>query len=88
MGSTELMSSVPEPQLEREGRRLGGAGGKLLLLGLLIAIPGIVLVVIGSSALGFGLAVLGIAAIPGIIGAGMLLSSGVARWSARHKSFA
>jgi hypothetical protein len=82
------MTSVPEPQLERQGRRLGGSGARLLLVGVLIAIPGIVLVLIGSSALGFGLAVLGIAAIPGAIGGGMLLSSAVARWSARHKSFA
>jgi uncharacterized membrane protein len=82
------MSSVSERQLERQGRRLGSSGGRFALLGLLIAIPGIVLIVIGGSALGFGLAVLGIAAIPGIIGIGMLLSSVVARWSARHKSFA
>ena len=82
------MSSVPEPQLERQGRRLGGSGIRFVLLAVLIAIPGIVLVAIGNWALGFGLAVLGIAAIPAAIGIGLVLSGVVARWSARRKSFA
>jgi membrane protein implicated in regulation of membrane protease activity len=80
---------VKEPVLERQGRRLGHSGGWFLLLAALIAIPGVILVVLGGSAVSaVGIGVLILAGAPAIVGIGLLLSSAVARWSARHKLFA
>jgi hypothetical protein len=82
-------NAVKEPALEREGRRLGRSGGWFLALAILIAIPGVLLVVLGRSAVaGAGIVVLALAAAPAVVGVGLLLSSAVARWSARHKLFA
>jgi hypothetical protein len=80
------MDAVEERQLERQGQKLGHSGGRFLLIGLLIAIPGIVLVLTGVT--GLGIAFLLIGCIPGIVGVGLIVSSAVARWSARHKLFA
>ena len=82
-------SNVKEPALERQGRRLGHSGGWFLLLAVLIAIPGVLLVVLGGTmASGVGVVVLVLASAPAIVGIGLLVSSAVARWSARHKLFA
>lgn len=62
---------------------------KFLLIGLLVAIPGIVLVVVGHHwllALGILLILLGSG--PVGIGLGLVFSGSVARWAARHKLFA
>lgn len=80
---------VKEPELERQGRRLGRSGERWLLVALLIAAPGILLVVLtGGFVQGLGIAILAIAGGPAIIGVALLLASLVSRWSARHKSFA
>jgi hypothetical protein len=82
-------TSVREPGLERTGRRFGHSGGRLLLLALLIAIPGVVLVAIGHGwGTGFGIALFAIALVPAVAGIALLLSSAVSRWAARHKMFA
>lgn len=81
--------NVKEPVLERQGRRLGHSGGWFLLLAMLIAIPGVLLVVLGGTgASGVGIVVLALASAPAIVGVGLVISSAVARWSARHNLFA
>lgn len=80
---------VRDPQLERQGTRLARPGWRLLLIAIVIAIPGIVLVVINNSwSLPFGIALLLLASLPAAAGAALLLSSSVARWAARHRLFA
>ena len=85
----ESSRSVSEPQLERQGRRLAHPARRFLLLACLVAIPGIVLVAIDNSwSLPFGIALLLLASLPGAVAIGLLFSSSVARWAARHKLFA
>jgi len=80
---------VREPELERHGRRLGKPGGRFVLLGLVAAIPGAALVAIDQGwTFAFGLALLVIASCPFVVGVGLLLSSAVSRWAARHRLFA
>lgn len=87
------MSHVAEPELERQGKTLGRSGGKVTTAGLLLALPGVVLLVVGLAisvtvVWAVGLAVLAIAGGPALIGATLLMSSAVSRWHARHRSFA
>ncbi len=83
------MDDVKDRALERQGRRTGRSGGRLFLVGVLLAIPGIVLVIIDHAwSVEIGVAILLLAAIPGLIGFGLLCAGAVSRWSARHKLFA
>jgi hypothetical protein len=83
------MSTVKDRELERQGRRMARPGARFILAGIILAIPGIVLVALGHGwSIGVGAAVLLIASIPAAFGIALLLSSGVARWAARHKLFA
>ena len=80
---------VQEPTLERRGRRFGHTAGWFLGLAVIFGVPGVILVLIGTGwSIGFGAAALLFASIPAVIGIGLLVSSAVARWSARHRSFA
>ncbi len=84
---------VHESGLERQGRRIGRSGSWFLLVGMLIAFPGIIMLAVGLATghtwlWAFGLAVIAIGSVPGVIGIGMLASSLVARWHAPHKLFA
>jgi hypothetical protein len=64
-------------------------GLRFILAAILIALPGIVLVALDHGwSVGVGVAVLLIASVPAVFGVALLLSSGVARWAARHKLFA
>ena len=64
-------------------------GLRLVLIGVIVAVPGILLVVLGSQGLlGFGIALLLIGSVPGALGLGLLFSGSVARWAARHRLFA
>jgi hypothetical protein len=95
-GSQEPMSNqsyVHERGLERQGRRIGSSGGRFLLVGALTALPGIIMLLIGLATghtwlWAFGIAVILIGSVPGVIGVGMLVAGGVARWHARHRLFA
>jgi MFS family permease len=83
------MSSVKEPQLERQGRRLAKPGPTLLAIGLLGLIPGIILIVVGSQwVFALGLALLAVGSCPFVVGVALLLASVVPRWAARHRLFA
>jgi hypothetical protein len=76
-------------ELERKGRRMGHSGSWFVVVGLLIAIPGIVLVLIDHGwSIGVGVAILLIASVPSAIGVGLLVSAAVSRWAARRKLFA
>jgi hypothetical protein len=82
-------TSVFEPELERKGRRLARPGWWFLLLARLVAVPGVVLIVCASGwAQSIGIVLLALAGPPAAIGVGLLLCSLVARWAARHRSFA
>ena len=82
-------AAVQDRQLERQGRRLGHSAAWFILVGLVTAIPGIVLILIDHGwSVGVGIAVLLIASVPLVVGGGMLVSGVVARWSARRKLFA
>jgi hypothetical protein len=85
--------AVKDPQLEREGRRLGGAGRGWMIGSALFLLPGIVLLVIGLAAgprvlWEVGIALLLIGGGPAVISATLAAASGVSRWAARHKLFA
>jgi hypothetical protein len=60
-----------------------------LLLAVLLALPGIAVIVFANGwALALGIVLVVLAGAPAILGLGLLLSSLVARWSARHRPFA
>lgn len=85
----ESLGAVREPELERQGRRLGRPSWWFLALAALLAIPGILLVAFTSSwALALGIVLLALSGPPAVIGLGLLISSVVSRWAARHRSFA
>jgi hypothetical protein len=82
-------AAVADRELERHGRRMGHSASRFFLVGVAIAIPGIVLLLIDHGwSIGVGIAVLLIAGIPLVVGAGLLVSSAVSRWAARRKLFA
>jgi len=81
--------SVAEPELERQGRRLGRPARWFLFLAVVVAVPGIVLILFtGGWAQAVGIVLVALSGPPCIVAVGLLLSSLVARWSARHRSFA
>jgi uncharacterized membrane protein YhhN len=80
---------VKEPQLERQGRRLGKPGAWFIAVALVAAIPGAVLVAIDQGwTFAFGLGLLALASCPFVIGVVLVLASAVPRWAARHRLFA
>jgi hypothetical protein len=83
------MNAVREPQLERQGRRLGKPGWWFLAISLVGLVPGIVLIALGSHwVFALGLALLALGSCPFAVGVALLLASVVPRWAARHKLFA
>jgi hypothetical protein len=82
-------AAVADRELERQGRRMGSSASRFILIGIAIAVPGVVLLLIDHGwSIGVGIAVLLIAAIPVVVGIGLLVSSAVSRWAARRKLFA
>jgi hypothetical protein len=68
---------------------MGHSASRFLGVGVVVLIPGIVLVLIGHGwSVGVGIAFLLIASGPLVVGVGLLLTAAVSRWSARHKLFA
>ena len=82
----DIDQSVHDRELERQGKTFGNSGWRYLGIGIALAIPGVILLIVGDT--GIGLALVLIAGIPGVIGVVLLVASAVARWSARHKPFA
>ena len=82
-------AAVADRELDRQGSRMGHSASRFLLVGIAVAIPGIVLLLIDHGwSIGVGIAVLLIASIPLVVGVGLLVSSAVSRWAARRKLFA
>jgi hypothetical protein len=78
--------AIQDRQLERQGQRLGRAGGFWLAVGAALAVLGFVL---GPRVLWeVGIAVLLIGGGPAVIGGALTGSSAVSRWASRHKLFA
>jgi hypothetical protein len=76
-------------ELDRAGRRLGRPGRWLILFAVLLAAPGVLLLVVGNGAArGVGIALVSLAGALALAGLGLLLANAVAWWSARHKPFA
>jgi len=83
------VSAVKDPELERQGRVLAAPGWRFVLIGLLLALPGAALVIFTTGlAMAIGIVILALSGCPVVVGTGLLLSSLVARRSARHKLFA
>lgn len=75
--------------LERQGKRMIGPAIRFIAIGVVLAIIGIVLILIGHGwGVAFGILALLLGGIPGTIGFGLLSGGAVARWAARHKLFA
>ena len=82
-------SAIRDPQLERQGKRLGAPGRWFVLLGLVLGVPGILLIVLAHSwAYELGWVLVLLAMVPAVIAVVLFSSSLVARWGARHKPFA
>ena len=68
---------------------MGRPGIRFVIVGLVLAIPGVILVALDHAwSIGFGAAILLLASIPVAFGIALLVSSGVTRWAARHNLFA
>lgn len=81
--------SIREPELERHGRRFGRSAGRFFGIAAAPVIAGVLLVILTSGwAYDLGWVILVLGLLPAVVGVGLLLSSVVARWSARHKQFA
>lgn len=62
---------------------------RFLVLALLLAVPGVLLIVFGSGwVFAVGLALAGLALVPAIVSAALYISSGVAHHAARERPFA
>jgi hypothetical protein len=84
--SVTNQNSVKDRELERQGKRMERPAVRFLLAALIVAIPGVIVLITGP--LGIGAAILLLACVPGTVGIALLVSSGFARWAARHKLFA
>jgi uncharacterized membrane protein YhhN len=82
-------STIRDPELERQGKQLGAPSRWFVLIGLVLGVPGLLLIVLAHSwayELGWALFLLG--SVPAVIALTLLGSSAVARWAARQKPFA
>lgn len=81
--------AVQDRELERQGRRMIRPALRFLVIAVVVAIPGIVLIVLDHGwSVGVGIALLLIASIPAVVAGALLVSGSVARWAARHRLFA
>jgi hypothetical protein len=78
---------IKDRELERQGQRMLRPAVRFLLLGCVLAVPGIVLVA-GGWVVPLGAVLLAFASLPIAVAVALLASSSVARWAARHKLFA
>jgi hypothetical protein len=82
-------ATVADPELERQGKRLGRPAIPFLLIALGLAAPGLVMLILGSSWVwAIGIALVAISLPAATVGVGAALSASIARWAARHRSFA
>jgi fumarate reductase subunit D len=73
----------------RQERKLAGSGGRLVAIGAPIVIIGIVLaLLLDGTALGIGVAIAVLGAIPVVVGIVLLLSAGTERHARKDRPFA
>lgn len=78
-----------DPQLEDQGRRLALPAPWFGLIALVLAVPGVVLLIVTSGwAWALGIVLVALAIIPAVVASGLLGTSTVARWAARRRPFA
>jgi hypothetical protein len=80
---------LPDPQLERQGKRFVGPAAGFLAIGVAILVPGTLMVVVGHSwVFTLGIVLIAISLPFDSVAIAGLGSAAVARWAARHKPFA
>jgi hypothetical protein len=73
----------------RKERRLAGGGGRLVAIGAPLVVIGIVLaLLLNGTAIGIGVAVAVLGAIPLVVGVAMLLGAGVEQHARKDRPFA
>jgi hypothetical protein len=84
-----MSARVPDPQLERHGKRFIRPALGFLVIGITILVPGILMVVLGHSwVFTLGIVLIAVSLPFDTVAVAALGSAVVARWAARHKSFA
>ncbi|HWF73789.1 MAG TPA: hypothetical protein VG186_10625 [Solirubrobacteraceae bacterium] len=82
-------SAVRDRELERQGKRIAAPARVFLPLGLVLAVPAVLLIVLADSwAYELGWALFLLATVPAVVAATLLGTAAVARWAAREKPFA
>jgi Flp pilus assembly protein TadB len=79
-------TSPADADLDRKGRGLRASSLPFLLLGVLLAVVGIILIVAGAVVAGAVLVALALT--PLLVAGGLMLPGVVSWWAARHKPFA
>lgn len=73
----------------RQEHKLAGGGGRLVAIGAPLVVIGIVLaLLLNGTALGIGVAIAVLGAIPVVVGIALLLSAGVERHARKDRPFA
>jgi hypothetical protein len=73
----------------RKERKLAGGGGRLVAIGAPLVVIGIVLaLLLDGTALGIGVAIAVLGAIPIVVGVTLLLSAGVEQHARKDRPFA
>ena len=73
----------------RQERKLAGGGARFIAIGAPLVVIGIVLaLLLSGTALGIGVAIAVLGAIPVVVGIVMMLSSGVERHARKDRPFA
>lgn len=86
---TEERSRVRYPDLDEKRRRLTRPSRWLWLAGLVLELPGILLVVVGDKAVAaLGWALIAVGAVPVVIAIALSTAGAVGWWAARGKPFA
>lgn len=79
----------PDPELARQSRRFRRPSGWFVLLAVVLEVPGILLLVLGSSWLiALGAVLIAFGAIPATVAGGLLVSAVVAWWASNRRPFA
>jgi hypothetical protein len=82
-------NAVRDRELERQGKRMIAPAVRFIVIGVVLAVAGVVLILIGDGwSIGVGIAILLLAGCPVVIGFGLLSGGAIARWAARHRLFA
>jgi hypothetical protein len=85
----EPTGDVREPELERQGKRLAKPGVGFSAVAACLLVPGVVMLVLGHSLVfTIGIVLVALSLPFASIAVAALSSAAVARWAARHRSFA